>query len=172
MKLRISLALITSFLIFSGTAELNAATIAGTSCTKVGATKTSGGFKYFCVKSGKKLVWNKGAAVKVIPTPSSSKSEVATPSASASSAVSAQTVLSTDEVAKHVTATSCWSIVFGNVYDLTKWIPKHPGGATVIRALCGKDGSDAFEAQHSNQGKPAKEIANYYLGKLGDSIKL
>jgi M6 family metalloprotease-like protein len=41
-----------------------AAPKAGSKCTKVGQTSTSAGIKYTCVKSGKKLVWNKGVVVK------------------------------------------------------------------------------------------------------------
>ena len=45
----------------------------GTTCKKVGQTSTTAGIKYTCVKSGKKLVWNKGvAAKKPAPTPISS----------------------------------------------------------------------------------------------------
>ena len=176
-----------------------AATIAGTTCPKVGNTKTTGGVKYFCVKSGKKLVWNKGTAVKATPSPKPSvsatpsptlsPSQSATPKASASatpsptqsatqssspsksatpsaSVISGLTKLTLEEVKKHDSGTSCWSIVYGNVFDLTKWITKHPGGAAVIRAICGKDGSDAFEGQHAGQGKPANQLSNYYLGKL------
>ena len=39
----------------------------GTTCKKIGQTSTSAGIKYTCVKSGKKLVWNKGIAVKAAP---------------------------------------------------------------------------------------------------------
>ena len=41
-----------------------AAPKAGSKCTKAGQTSTSAGIKYTCVKSGKKLVWNKGVAIK------------------------------------------------------------------------------------------------------------
>ena len=46
----------------------------GTACKKVGQTSTSAGVKYTCIKSGKKLVWNKGVALKKsepapVPTP-------------------------------------------------------------------------------------------------------
>ncbi len=52
---------------------------AGAKCTKVGATATAAGKKFTCVKSGKKLVWNKGVAIKkpspvATPTPSPSPS--------------------------------------------------------------------------------------------------
>ncbi len=43
---------------------------AGASCSKLGLTSTSNGKKYTCIKSGKKLVWNKGVSVvKATPTP-------------------------------------------------------------------------------------------------------
>jgi hypothetical protein len=38
----------------------------GTVCKKVGQTSTSAGIKYTCIKSGKKLVWNKGVAIPVV----------------------------------------------------------------------------------------------------------
>jgi hypothetical protein len=43
---------------------------AGAKCTKAGATATASGKKFTCVKSGKKLVWNKGVAIKAAPMPS------------------------------------------------------------------------------------------------------
>jgi M6 family metalloprotease-like protein len=51
-----------------------AAPKAGTACKKAGQTSTLAGIKYTCVKSGKKLVWNKGVAIKKaepapVPTP-------------------------------------------------------------------------------------------------------
>ena len=56
----------------------------GTICTKLGATATSAGIKYTCIKSGKKLVWNKGVSIKVpAPLPSVSPTPSASPSPSA-----------------------------------------------------------------------------------------
>ena len=61
----------------------NSATIAGSSCTKLNSTKTVSNIKYTCIKSGKKLVWNKGVAIAVKPTPSPSptptQSDLASP---------------------------------------------------------------------------------------------
>jgi hypothetical protein len=42
---------------------------AGAKCTKAGATATASGKKFTCVKSGKKLVWNKGVTIKAAPKP-------------------------------------------------------------------------------------------------------
>jgi len=46
-----------------------AAVKVGDACKKVGTTATANGKKYTCIKSGKKLVWNKGVAVVPKPTP-------------------------------------------------------------------------------------------------------
>jgi hypothetical protein len=52
--------------------QATAAVKAGSSCAKLGTTSTYAGKKYTCVKSGKKLVWDKGVTVVVskasIPT--------------------------------------------------------------------------------------------------------
>lgn len=59
-----------------------AAMKSGQSCKKLGATSTSKGVKYTCIKSGKKLVWNKGVKVVPVvkPTPTSSSTPEVTPS--------------------------------------------------------------------------------------------
>jgi len=48
----------------------------GGKCTKVGATSISSGKKYTCIKSGNKLVWNKGISIlsPVNPKPTTSES--------------------------------------------------------------------------------------------------
>jgi hypothetical protein len=52
----------------------------GTACKVLGKTSTSSGIKYTCVKSGKKLVWNKGVAVKkATPTPTPTLTATPTP---------------------------------------------------------------------------------------------
>ena len=181
---------ITVVLLLSLVTPLQAATPrAGAKCTKAGASVTAAGKKFTCVKSGTKLIWNKGTVIKTTPkpsvsatvkpsvsatpTPSQSATQSASPSKSATpSATTALTKLTLDEVKKHDSSTSCWSIVYGNVFDLTKWITKHPGGAEKIRAICGKDGTTSFEKQHTGDGGAAKQLSNYFLGKLGDSIKL
>jgi hypothetical protein len=52
----------------------------GTACKVLGKISTSSGIKYTCVKSGKKLVWNKGVAVKkATPTPTPTPTATPTP---------------------------------------------------------------------------------------------
>ena len=54
---------------------------AGSSCPRQGVTQIYNGLKFTCIKSGKKLVWDKGVAVKVnAPSPTTTLSPGPTPS--------------------------------------------------------------------------------------------
>jgi len=55
---------ITPLLLSSQISTSHAAAKAGAKCTKVGITKVVKDKSYTCVKSGKKLVWNKGVVIK------------------------------------------------------------------------------------------------------------
>ena len=70
------------------------------------------------------------------------------------------------QVRANNTARSCWTVIDGVVYDLTKWISNHPGGSGAILFLCGTDGTNAFSAQHQNQARPAIRLDTYRLGSL------
>ena len=62
------------------TSNSYAAVKAGSACSKVGSKSVSGGKSYTCVKSGKKLVWDKGVLVPVAkPKASASASPSAAP---------------------------------------------------------------------------------------------
>lgn len=66
-RARILLAFVLSISLI--TAPSFASVKAGAKCTKAGATATAGGKKFTCIKSGTKLVWNKGVAAKAAPKP-------------------------------------------------------------------------------------------------------
>lgn len=70
------------------------------------------------------------------------------------------------QVATHANIASCWSTIDGNVYDLTSWIPQHPGGKRAIEGLCGKDGTAAFHGQHGDAKKQADILATMKIGVL------
>lgn len=95
-------------------------------------------------------------------SPDVTKTPAATPTPTTSKAAS----LTMKDVSENNTAKSCWSAIDGNVYDLTRWIGSHPGGAAAITFLCGTDGSKAFAAQHYGQVKPVSRLAGYLLGPL------
>ena len=78
----------------------------------------------------------------------------------------AEGALTVNEVKKHNSLASCWSIINGTVYDLTEYAPRHAGGAEEIALICGKDGSSLFESVHGGDSKPAFLLKTMELGAL------
>jgi cytochrome b involved in lipid metabolism len=74
--------------------------------------------------------------------------------------------LTAAEVLKHNTALDCWSVIKGEVYDLTSYVKDHPGGASLIKAICGLDGSTLFTSEHAGAAKPKNILAAFALGPL------
>lgn len=55
------------------------------------------------------------------------------------------------EIAHHDSATDLWMVIHGKVYDVTKIIESHPGGAEVLFDFAGLDGTVPFdEVGHSS----------------------
>eukprot|EP01002_Notosolenus_urceolatus_P014714 NODE_6485_length_625_cov_79.875000_g5529_i0.p2 GENE.NODE_6485_length_625_cov_79.875000_g5529_i0~~NODE_6485_length_625_cov_79.875000_g5529_i0.p2 ORF type:complete len:134 (-),score=40.62 NODE_6485_length_625_cov_79.875000_g5529_i0:91-492(-) len=66
-----------------------------------------------------------------------------------------------EELAKHNTAEDCWMAIGGKVYDVTTFLPEHPGGADVMVDVAGKEATEEFNAiGHSPK---AKEMMEEYL---------
>ncbi len=56
-----------------------------------------------------------------------------------------------DELKKHNDKNDCWVVYQGKVYDVTKWLPLHPGGVEAIARFCGTTGFEtAFVRKHGN----------------------
>ncbi|KAK5629819.1 hypothetical protein RRF57_005534 [Xylaria bambusicola] len=60
----------------------------------------------------------------------------------------ANKLINAAEVAKHTTAESCWVTLYGKVYDITEFLPSHPGGSKVILQLAGRDATDEYDPIH------------------------
>ncbi|KAF8681200.1 CRM1 C terminal [Rhizoctonia solani] len=60
-----------------------------------------------------------------------------------------ENLISYDEVQKHNTRESCWVVIRGQVYDITDFIPKHPGGIKPIVANAGTDATEIYESIHA-----------------------
>lgn len=67
---------------------------------------------------------------------------------------------------KHSVSTDCWSVINGEVYNLTSWMTEHPGGDRAILGICGKDGSAAFQKKHEGQEKPNEVLTMFKIGTL------
>lgn len=78
---------------------------------------------------------------------------------------------SMNEVTQHSSKEDCWTVISGNVYDLTEFVNRHPGGDEILRA-CGADATTLFtkrqtqEGQSVGSGKPHSQAANEQLAKL------
>lgn len=72
--------------------------------------------------------------------------------------------ITSTEVAAHNTSSSCWTVINGNVYDVTDYIPTHPGGSRILQA-CGIDATSIFTSIHSS-GRPASVLVGYQIGVL------
>ena len=74
------------------------------------------------------------------------------------------------EVATHNLEADCWMVIEGKVYDVTKFIPGHPGGKAILNG-CGKDATALFNERPTNNRGPhpaqARATLNpYYIGEL------
>ena len=70
------------------------------------------------------------------------------------------------QVAKRNSATKCWTIIGRSVYNLTSWVNQHPGGASRILSLCGRNGTQAFRNMHGTTGTPVSTLAQFKIGTL------
>ena len=54
------------------------------------------------------------------------------------------------DLSSHNKEADCWVAYSGKVYDLTSWLPRHPGSAAAIAPYCGtsEEFSEAFTKQH------------------------
>jgi hypothetical protein len=67
-------------------------------------------------------------------------------------ALDATGVYTVAQVAEHNTKTDCWTIIEGNVYDITEHIATHEGGDEIVRA-CGIDGTTLFMQRRTADGE-------------------
>ncbi|OCH96387.1 hypothetical protein OBBRIDRAFT_718882 [Obba rivulosa] len=73
---------------------------------------------------------------------------------------------SLEEVAKHNTPSSCWVIVNNKVYDVTEFLPGHPGGAQVILRHAGSDATTVYEPIHPPDAIDKNLSRDKHLGQL------
>lgn len=86
----------------------------------------------------------------------------------------ANIVLSTEVVASHNTSSDCWTIIHDQIYDITSYVPYHPGGTDTIIEACGTDSTTAFDTK-GGRGRPHLAstqdiLAQYRIGGLGESL--
>lgn len=60
-----------------------------------------------------------------------------------------------------------WIGVHGSVYDVTDFVPLHPGGRYIIASNAGLDASSTFDlVAHTNNGEVLSLLSKYFVGYL------
>jgi hypothetical protein len=70
-----------------------------------------------------------------------------------------------DEVAMHSTEGDCWIVVHGKVYDVTGFLPNHPGGKRHLLQFAGKVADEGFDQIHNED--VLLRVSGKLLGALG-----
>lgn len=88
------------------------------------------------------------------------------------SSPTSQAIYTAAELSKHKSPQDCWVAINGNIYNVTAYLDKHPGGSDLILMVCGQDATKAFNTQggtggqHSSSAK--QELEKYKIGTLAD----
>jgi cytochrome b involved in lipid metabolism len=74
-----------------------------------------------------------------------------------------------EEVAEHAAADDCWMAIDGVVYDVSRYIPRHPTSPSVMTPWCGKEASEPYRTK--GYGRPHSPAADallpaYRVGRL------
>jgi cytochrome b involved in lipid metabolism len=77
---------------------------------------------------------------------------------------------SIQDIESHDQESDCWLVIEGKVYEVTSWIPTHPGGKAILEG-CGTDATELFKTrpmgsgtEHSSRAKGL--LDSYYIGDL------
>ncbi|KDQ63607.1 hypothetical protein JAAARDRAFT_189164 [Jaapia argillacea MUCL 33604] len=70
------------------------------------------------------------------------------------------------QVAEHNSSSSCWVIIKNKVYDVTEFLPEHPGGSKIILRYAGKDATAAYEPIHPPDALEKNLPKSKHLGSL------
>ncbi len=78
-----------------------------------------------------------------------------------------------EQVASHSTPNDAWVIFEGNVYDITKFIPLHPGGA-ILNNYLGRDvekvWTDGGFSKHLKLNNAYSILSGYKIGRLVENF--
>lgn len=69
-------------------------------------------------------------------------------------------------VAKHNTPESCWVCLYGDVWDVTEFLPSHPGGSKIILKLAGRDATEEYDPIHPPGTLESNLKPSAKLGKI------
>lgn len=119
----------------------------------------------------KKIVLISAISILLSACSLSSQNKEVSPSQTDSETISSENKeYSLEDVGMHNSEQDCWLAIDGKVYDVTKFIPKHPGEKAILSG-CGIDATELFNTRPMGSGTPHSDKArdnleNFYIGKL------
>lgn len=84
-------------------------------------------------------------------------------------ASSSNQTVSWDEVRKHRAREDKWLVIEGQVYNITEWSKRHPGGSRLISHYAGQDATEAFRAFHNDHDFVRKYMKALHVGSVGET---
>ncbi|EXJ89623.1 L-lactate dehydrogenase (cytochrome) [Capronia epimyces CBS 606.96] len=85
---------------------------------------------------------------------------------------SSRRLIPASEVQRHNHVDDVWIVVDGQVYDMTRFAPTHPGGSQIIYAYAGRDASQAYREVHEPNLITATLLPQEHRGYLDPSTEL
>lgn len=80
--------------------------------------------------------------------------------------VETQKTYSMSEVTSHNNVSDCWLVIEQNVYNVTSFIPQHPGGEEILKG-CGKDATSLFQSEDEHaEGNAVSYLPPYLIGSI------
>lgn len=76
------------------------------------------------------------------------------------------------EIEQHKTRDNRWIVIGGEVYDVTSWSYKHPGGSRLIGHYAGQDATEAVGAFHNDEKLVKKYLKTMHVGTVEDDTVL
>jgi 4-hydroxysphinganine ceramide fatty acyl 2-hydroxylase len=75
------------------------------------------------------------------------------------------------ELSAHKTSSSCWVSRNGKVYNISSFLPDHPGGEDIVLNFAGKDIGNvmADKDEHEHSDAAYDMLDEYFIGKLGST---
>lgn len=71
-----------------------------------------------------------------------------------------------EEIKSHDSQNDRWIVIEGEVYDVTNWSKRHPGGSRMIGHYAGQDATEAFNAFHNDVTQVKKYLKPIHLGAV------
>lgn len=74
--------------------------------------------------------------------------------------------LTGQDIEKHNSKDSCWVIIHGKAYDVTEFLPEHPGGPKIILKYAGKDATEEYAPIHPPDTLDKYLDKKFHLGEV------